>query len=137
SLHDLGLVATEEGDHGAARRLQEESLAIRRQLGDHLSIAASLHDLGLTAYRAEEYEAARAFHEEGLAIRRAIEDRGGIAASLEALAALACEGHGQPGAGERAGARLRQVEAAGSAAMAARLFGAAAALRESIGTPVP
>jgi predicted ATPase/DNA-binding SARP family transcriptional activator len=121
SLHDLGLVAYQQGDYGVARSLFEESLQVRRELGDRLGIAGSLHNLGLVAYSQGDYGVARSLYEESLAIRRELGDRGGIAAPLEALAALACEGQGQPGAGE----------------VAAHLFGAAAALREAIGAPVP
>jgi hypothetical protein len=59
----------------------------------------------------------RAFCAESLAIRRELGDRRGIAGCLEALAGVA----GAQGQHERA----------------ARLFGAAAALRESIGAPLP
>lgn len=127
------------GEYEAARSLQEESLAIRRELADRSGIAASLSSLGLVAYAQGQYGAARSLHQESLAIRRELGDRLGIAASLEALAGLACAGEGQPDAGERAGTRgrLPEVEATDSAGVAARLFGAAEALREAIGAPLP
>jgi hypothetical protein len=69
-------------------------------------------------------------------------DRLRIADSLEALAALACEGPGPRGACEGAGAggelpELEVADSAGAVWRAARLFGAAAALREAIGAPMP
>ena len=46
SLNNLGIVAVNQGDYPAARALHEESLAIRRELGDQSGIATSLNNLG-------------------------------------------------------------------------------------------
>ncbi len=116
SLSNLGNVAFLQGDHAAAHALHEESLAIRRELGDRLFSAISLHSLGNVAREQGDYPVARAFLEESLAIRREVRDRGGIAESLAGFAAL--------------GAAQRQEE------RAARLWGAAEALREAIGAPL-
>jgi hypothetical protein len=45
-LNNLGLSAQEVGDHDKARTLHEESLALRRELGEIIGIAASLIGLG-------------------------------------------------------------------------------------------
>jgi predicted ATPase/Tfp pilus assembly protein PilF len=140
SLHDLGSVAHVQGDNGAAHSFFQECLAIRRELGNRPSVAGSLWDLGSVAYLQGEYGAALSCFEECLAIRRELGDHLGIAASLEALAALACEGRAQPSAGQVAGGEFPEEESSGRAGAgrrAARLFGAAEALREAIGAPVP
>jgi non-specific serine/threonine protein kinase len=138
SLRNLGLIAYQQGDHLAARSLRQEILAIGRELGDQGLIAGSLHDLGLIAYSQRDYQNARSLQEESLAIRRALGDRRGMAASLEALAALACTGQGQRGADGVAGeGRLLEGETTDAAGAAARLLGAAQALREALGVSVP
>ena len=72
--------------------------------------------LGSVAYYQGDYASARGYHEESLTIRREIGDRQGIAKSLEAFAGLAADQENP----ERA----------------ARLWGAAEALREEIGSPL-
>jgi hypothetical protein len=124
-----------------ARSRYEEALAISRELGDRWGIAAWLNNLGLIAYRQGEYGAARSLHEESLSISHELGDRLSIAGSLEALAELACEEPGQPGAGggARPGGAAPEVDAADNAGAgwrAARLYGAGEALREAIGAPV-
>ena len=116
-LHLQGIVANKQGDYAAARRLYEESLAIQRELGHSEGIAGSLNNLGSMAERQGEYAAARQFYEECLAIFRAMGNKNGIAGVLEGFASLAASQ-------ERP-------------AHAARLWGAAEALREQIGAPVP
>jgi predicted ATPase/DNA-binding SARP family transcriptional activator len=140
SLHDLGSVAHVQGDNGAAHSFFQECLAIRRELGNRPSIACSLWDLGSVAYLQGEYGAALSCFEECLAIRRDLGDHLGIAASLEALAALACEGQGQPGEGKVAGGGFPEEgisDRDGAGRRAVRLLGAGEALREAIAAPVP
>jgi tetratricopeptide (TPR) repeat protein len=117
SLHNLGNAAREQGDYTTARALEEESLEIFREPGDKRGIAASLHGLGSVAYEQGDYATARMFYGESLEIQRKLENRHGIAMLLESFVSLA-GAQGQP---ERA----------------LRLAGAAAALREVIGTPLP
>ena len=117
SLSNLGHVALDQGDYPAARALLEESLAIRRELGDREGIAASLSNLGNVALYQGDYPAARALHEESLAIRRELGDRCGIFYSLEGLAAVV--------------ASLRESP------RAARIWGATERLRAEIGPPLP
>jgi predicted ATPase len=117
SLNNLGLVAASQDDYAAARSFYEESLTIRRELGDKQGIANSLGNLGEVARDQGDYTAARSLHEESLAICRELGDKLGIAYLLEGFVALAAA-QGQPG-------------------RALRLAGAAAALREAIGAPLP
>jgi predicted ATPase len=116
SLNNLGSVAFNQGEYEAARALHEESLAIEREIGDQQGIALSLNNLGLMAKEQGDYAAARALYEESLAIFREIGDQQGVAYNLEGLAAV--------------------VAALGQPGRAARLFGAAEALRAAIGAPL-
>ena len=115
SLTNLGIVALNQGDYVAARVLYEESLTIRRELGDKLGIANSLTNLGIVASHQGDYRAARALFEESLTIFRELGDKLGIAECLDAFAELA----------------RHEVQEH----RAARLWGAATALREGIGAP--
>jgi predicted ATPase/DNA-binding SARP family transcriptional activator len=118
SLQVLGLVAADEGDPETAFALLEESLALRRPIGSARIIAELLVNLGNVACALGKNAEARVFLEESLTIRLKEPDpwmdRRGIAAGLEGLAAVA--------------GVQRQSE------RAARLLGAASALRERIGT---
>jgi len=116
-LNNLGNVLFEDGDYVAAQALDEESLAIMRELGDRAGIASSLNNLANLAFEQGAFGSARVLHEEGLAIDRELGDRWGMAFALEGLAAV--------------------VAALGNSLRAARLWGAAARLREEIGAPLP
>jgi predicted ATPase/DNA-binding winged helix-turn-helix (wHTH) protein/Tfp pilus assembly protein PilF len=85
ALSAAGALSYLQGDYPAARALLEESLAIRRELGDRSGIAASLSNLGNVAVNQGDHPAARALQEQSLAIRRELGDRFGIAASLNNL----------------------------------------------------
>jgi predicted ATPase/class 3 adenylate cyclase len=85
ALHGAGVLAWQRADDGAARVLQEESLAIFRELGHKPGIAASLLSLGMVAQYREDYRAAWALFEESQAIFRELEDKQGIASSLGGL----------------------------------------------------
>ena len=89
ALKTAGVLAYQQGDYPAARALDEESLAIQRQLGDRRGIAGSLNNLGLVACDQGDFAAARLLHEESLAIMRELEDRKGIANSLNNLGNVA------------------------------------------------
>jgi tetratricopeptide (TPR) repeat protein len=117
SLTNLGNVASRQRYHAEARTLYEESLVLSRALGDRPGIAASLGSLGRLAYRQGTVAAAQALCEESLALARELGDRFLIADSLDGFALLA-EVQGQPRRG-------------------ARLWGAADALRQALGTPRP
>jgi predicted ATPase/DNA-binding SARP family transcriptional activator len=117
TVGNLGNVLFEQGDFPAARSLLEESLALKRELGDKWGIAAILRSLGEVVLRQGDLVAARKHLEESLAIRRELGDRWSIADSLESFAALAFAEE-EP---ERT----------------VLLWGAAEALRESIGTSQP
>jgi predicted ATPase/DNA-binding SARP family transcriptional activator/tetratricopeptide (TPR) repeat protein len=89
ALHGAGALASQQGDYPAARRFYEQSLALRRELGDQQGMAALLNNLGLLLGDEGNYLAARALHEESLALRRALHDRPGLASSLMNLGLVA------------------------------------------------
>ena len=49
ALNNLGAVAKQQGDLAAARAFYEQSLPLRRELGDMRRIAFSLTNLGIVA----------------------------------------------------------------------------------------
>ncbi|HLK61174.1 MAG TPA: tetratricopeptide repeat protein [Chthonomonadaceae bacterium] len=157
SLHELGIVAWMQGDYTSARPLFEESLAIRRELGNKTGIANSLNRLGALAYRQGDYVSAHALYVESLDIQRELGDRWGIADVLSNLGIVVSD------QGDYAAARMLYEESLGTrremgdrsgvaesienlaslalkeerGAHAIRLWGAASALREAIGSPLP
>ncbi len=109
-------MAREQGDYPDARALAEESLAIRRELGDRGGIALALKTVASVAFELGELASARALYGESLAIEGVLGDRRGIAFSLEGLAEV--------------------VAVLGDARRAAGIWGAAERLREEIGSPL-
>ena len=91
ALNGAGVLASEQGDYGSACVYHEESLAIRREIGDRGDIAYSLSGLGIVAYEQGDYAPAQAYYEESLAIYREIGERRGIANSLGNLGNVASE----------------------------------------------
>jgi len=116
-LHHLGMLAERQGDYDAANARYEESLATRRELGDPRGAAQSLMHLGTVATAQGNLSAAHTRLAESLAILRELKDEAGIALALERTAPLAA-------------ARRQPTRSL-------RLVGAAAALRELIGVPLP
>jgi DNA-binding CsgD family transcriptional regulator/tetratricopeptide (TPR) repeat protein len=117
ALGVLGMTALSRGDLAAARSLAGESRTIFESIGDRRGVAKTLTVMGDIFLEEGELEAARARHEEGLEILRDLDDRWGMAWCLEGLAGVTAS-QGQP-------------------ARAARIFGAAEALREAIEGPRP
>ena len=91
ALAAAGVVAFWLSDYPAARARHEESLAIRRELGDRLGISAALSDLGNVALRQGDLASARALYEESLAIKRQLGDWSGMAKTLNNLGNVARE----------------------------------------------
>jgi predicted ATPase len=115
-LNNLGAAAHDRGDSAQAQAFYTESLALRKALGDQMGIAKSLFNLGEEAQSQGKSTEAISYYVESLTMRAQLGDKEGIAYCLEGLANVA-------------GAR-------GQPKRAARLWGAAAALRENIGTPL-
>jgi non-specific serine/threonine protein kinase len=124
-LANLGVVAHEQGHYDSARAFSRESLALWRELGDLYEASQVLDDLGLTETVLGEHDAARRFLREGLAMRRELGDRPGVAESLDSLAGLSA-----------AEARSSGDPRSEGLQHAARIWGAAALLREELGSPI-
>ncbi|HEV3198256.1 MAG TPA: protein kinase [Bryobacteraceae bacterium] len=116
ALNGLGDVALAQGDYATARRLYDESLSKFQQIEDHWGAGGVLRDLGDLTRRDGDYSRAAAFYKESLGVFRKAGHRTGVARALELLACCA----GCQAAPERA----------------LKLAGAAAALREELGTPL-
>ncbi len=117
SLNNLGLAAFSQGDHPEARALQTESLALMRELENEYGVALALINLGNVVCEQGDHELARTLHEESVILFSKSGNRRGVAFSLESFASVAV------GQGE--------VE------RAAHLWGAAEAIREKFGMPMP
>jgi predicted ATPase/DNA-binding SARP family transcriptional activator len=157
SLHNLGAAAVYQGDDKQAEALFEESLSLARGLGDKWLTAVALIALGELARLRKDYQRARARQGESLALARETGDRQIIALSLNNLAlvataqgdlARAAKFHTESlGLYRDAGERRLVLEGLEGLAEvlsmqrhpeeAARLLGAAEALRENIHHPLP
>ena len=159
SLTALGRVALARGDRQAARTLHEQGLGERRRVGDRPGIPASLSALAELARLDGDPTTAAALLEEALAVATELDDRHCVTAALLHLGRLARD-QGDPA---RADVLYRQAMPAtgdtgvpptastatwlegvaaisvddGRPEIAARLLGAADALRRAIGTPLP
>jgi tetratricopeptide (TPR) repeat protein len=155
SLAALGSVALHHGDRTSARGCAEESLAVRRELGDRSGALESLRLLGDVARLDGESAAAEGWYRESLALAEELDDRCCASRARVRLAVLAraCDRHDQarvllhqatPAGGPPDAVLVEWVEGVGALAVdgghvevGARLLGAAAELRSSIGVPIP
>lgn len=114
---NLGVVALYTGDLGTAEQLLHQSLGRAQRLGYREGVAWSLNQLGVVARRQGRLERAIHLLDESLAEHQELGDRWRAASVLEALASVAQEHD--------------------NTAYAAFLLGAAAAVRDTVGAPVP
>lgn len=117
NLTGLGIVAMHQGDYSEAGALHEAALSLNRELGHRVGEAESLMELGSVTMYLGDYAEARALKAAGLTIVRELGDRKSTAESLETFASLAIA--------EEQWQR------------AACLWGAIAALRQSLDMPLP
>jgi len=117
SLNYEGDVAHEQGDDATARSLYEQSLTIFRELGDKWGIAGCLVDLGNLARDHSDYQTSRSQYRESMKLFQELGQKRGMARLLDCLACSA--------------ALQSQPE------HALRLAGAAAAMRQVLGAPLP
>ena len=118
ALHSLGGVMLNQGNYVRAGVVLEEGLVLYRALGLKRGIARVLFSLGRVAFSQGDYTRAQTLHREGLTLFKELDDKWLMALSLEELGAV--------------------VAMQGKPSWGARLVGAAAALREAIGsTPLP
>jgi predicted ATPase/transcriptional regulator with XRE-family HTH domain len=116
SLSNLGMVAQYQGQYERARQLFETAAARFGDMGDLRKQALTYSNLGIAALEQGDYGAAQSYFVVSLRPLWAVRDKWGVAYCLEGLAGVS----GGQGQWERA----------------ARLFGAAAGLRESLQAPL-
>ena len=160
SLAALGRVALAGGDRATAHTLQSQGLAERRRVGDRPGMPASLSALAELARLDGDPATARALLEEALKIAAELDDRHCVTAALLHLARLARD-EGDPAKADALYRQAMPVTDAGDGVpptgitatwleglaaigvddghpdRAARLLGAADALRQAIGAPLP
>lgn len=116
-----GQLSLEQGDPNTARTLFEQSLTIFKEIGNRRGTAHMLCLLGNVALVQQERARARTLYEESLKEAKAVDDPFEIACGLEGVAGVIA-------AGEASVANIL---------WAAQLWGAAEALREKMGAPLP
>jgi predicted ATPase len=157
TLGNLGLIAYSVGDYLIAYSLIMESYTIFQEFGNTAGMAFTLNLLGNTARRQGDVQAARRYHEESIACCQQAGDQWGLANALNGLAEVAlAEGdlssayslcqealhlHRESGAKEGI---VYCLESMATIALirkhsnrSVKLFSAAAALRNTIGLPLP
>ena len=157
ALKSLGIIAAERGDLKSARSLYEESLELKKQVGDPRGIAEAQNNLGVVSRADGDLDAAIAYYDQALKYFGDAGDKQAMARILMNLGEAKMEQGEYPAAKAfiRGSLVLCQevdshwdiadllelmastVGATSIPEDAARLFGAAAALRELLGAPLP
>lgn len=117
ALNTLANIARQQGDYARAMALIEESITILGELKDTSYLAAALTTLGTIARDQNDDAEALARFKESLLLCRTAGGKRGVAPCLEGLAAVAAN--------------------RGLMMLAVQLCGAAATLRDALGTPLP
>jgi tetratricopeptide (TPR) repeat protein len=148
-----GIVEEDHGDYLAAESRFTEALALFRAAGNEPGAGLVLNHLGVAAWGQGNIKRAGAYLEEAVALQRAIGDAWGLSNSLGYLGLVAGEGGNyaraatvhmeslelrwKAGAWEDIAGSLADLAvlaaSTGQAEQAARLFGAAEAVRDEIG----
>ena len=156
-LNNLGIIARFQRDLVGARQMNEESLTLFREMGDRWAVGQLLNNQACVASDQGEYAEARSLLNESLMIRRQLGDKAGLALSLNTLADVVLDegefGDARPllnesleinrELGDQTAIAYLIEDYSGLAAAEAKpqkalqLAGFAAALRESIGAPLP
>jgi tetratricopeptide (TPR) repeat protein len=90
ALDLAGALALNQSDYAAARALQEEGVAILRELGNQERLGYSLLHLGhLTGYAQEDFPTAQALYQEGLDLFQGLSHTEGTAHALANLGNIA------------------------------------------------
>jgi hypothetical protein len=115
-LNSKGEVTRLEGDYGAAEQLYQQALAVFRQLGSPWGANIVLQNLAYIAQHHGDYDRAKSLFAEGLRTSLELRDGPATANCLAGLAGI--------------------VGILGQRQQAARLFGAAEALRDILGAQI-
>jgi predicted ATPase/predicted Ser/Thr protein kinase len=157
ALNILGVIALDLGEYARAQQHYTESTALFQTLNDRWGLASALSNLGVAFQYQHDYVQAQTYYHQSLDLRRGLGDRRGIAITLGNLAEVALlqgdcpqasgwfrESFGlRRGLGDDEGTAYCLEGLAGVAAAlgdplrAACLWGAAEALREATGAPMP
>jgi predicted ATPase/DNA-binding CsgD family transcriptional regulator len=113
----LGQLTLHQGEQARARALFEESLALLKEIGDRAGMADALMGLAWVARLQGDLATAHLLYQESLVHSSEADYKEGLAPALEGLAVVEAQ--------------------QGKLAQAARFWGAAEALRKSIGAPIP
>jgi tetratricopeptide (TPR) repeat protein len=151
ALAGLGTLTWEEGDERASSKLLDEGVALARRCGDTAQLSRLLRDKSHAPRVQGRYAEAQAYLEESVALARAVPNNNFVARGLSLLGRVAyLQGHYDVAAARfREGLSMRRhrgrftsdcfegvaamLSAQGHAERAARLFGAADAVRRQTG----
>ena len=87
--HQLGILAQRWGDYDTARKLYEQSLRIKEELGDRAGMANTYHQLGVLTQARGDYDTARTHYQQALTIFKKLDNRAGMASTYGQLGILA------------------------------------------------
>ena len=136
----LGQLTLQRDDQAQARALFEESRSSFKEVGDHAGMAEALTGLASVATLQGDFVAAHDLYQECLPILQRIQYQELIPLCLEGLATVAAELGTNPSLQRdfaSTASRSGALQGEGELLWAAHLWGAAEALREAIGTPIP
>ena len=91
NLNLEGMTALAHGDMESAKKMFEESLKIRTDIGDKKGMSEALFNLGYLAHEVGEIKEARKYHTESLKMCEDIGDKEGSAANFNRLAVIAAD----------------------------------------------
>ena len=154
-LDNLGFLALTQGKYERAEELHTQAMNLSRKVGDTQGVVIAFNNLGEVAQARGEYEQAEEFYKQALELNEEIADKVGAVGIMNNLASIKHLKGDQAQAGElyRESLEISReleylpgiaeileglavVEAEVSYERAARLLGAAMALRDRIGAPV-
>ncbi|MCX6843714.1 MAG: tetratricopeptide repeat protein [candidate division WOR-3 bacterium] len=88
-LHQLAVIAQDQGDYAEARKLYDQSLAIEKELGNKSGIALTLGQIASLAMDQGDYDDARAGYEKILTVFKELADKASTATTFHQLGTLA------------------------------------------------
>ena len=91
ALKGSGVVATWQGDYEAARKFDDESLLIRRNLSDKPGVAVLLNNLAVLARFVHDLDTARRLNDESILLLREVGDQWAVGQLLNNQACIASD----------------------------------------------